>query len=89
MAGYPSSGTPLEAFTPDELGAYVDTHVVMALEAADMLTGSRDLAEDYVRDRLVAASDTWPDASSLAAERHRATFTRLRAMLAEADKGGV
>jgi len=68
---------PLPERTPDELGAFVDDHLVMALSAADLLHGHRQYAEDYLRDRLVALSDEFRDANRLAAEGDRRRVARL------------
>lgn len=57
--------------------AQVDSHVLMALAAALELYGDRQLAEDYVRNRLVWASDTWPDVVELRAELSRQRVERL------------
>lgn len=70
---------PLSERTPDEVIDFADNHLLMALEAADWLQPDRQLAEDYVRDRLVALSDTYPEAVGLAAENRRRTMARLTA----------
>lgn len=62
---------PLSYRTPEQVAEYVDDHLIIALAAADYLLGSRDTAEDHVRDRLAALSDTFPNPESLAAEERR------------------
>lgn len=75
--------------TPEEIAEYVDTHILMALNGADLLNGgthgrARQAAEDYLRDRLVALSDTYPTRIEVAAENARRTSARLIALLSEA-----
>lgn len=72
---------PLAQRTPDEIGAYADDHLIMALAAAEHLTSDRQTAEDYVRDRLVAISDSWPTHDDLVTEETRRRMTRLRDVL--------
>lgn len=87
MAEQPDITTPLEQFTPDQLGAYVDDHLVMALRAAAVLYTNldprtdRQLAEDYLRDRLVAISDSYPTLPELATTEARRKMDRLRRSL--------
>jgi hypothetical protein len=60
---------PLTQRTPDQTAAYADDHLIMALEACDLIHVTRQDAEDYLRDRLAAISDTWPTADELTRER--------------------
>lgn len=78
------SNLPLEQRTPDDLGHYLDNHVVMALRAADILSSDRQTAEDLVRDRLVALSDTFQSPEELWTEERRRVRERLLNMLKEA-----
>lgn len=68
----------------DELMEFIDGHVIMALVAAERTHGERQAAEDYLRDRLVALSDSWPDSAALAAEDSRRRMERLRRSVADA-----
>ncbi len=75
----PDPTRPLRERTPDELGEYVDDHLLMALNAADMLhPGDRQSAEDYLRDRIAAISDSWPDSNALEGEERTRRLARLR-----------
>lgn len=74
--------------TPDELGEFVDDHLIMALLASDHLHPlDRQQAEDYLRDRLVAIADTWTTPGALTDEDGRRRMGRLRAMLTSHDGG--
>lgn len=69
---------PMSEWTDAQVRGYVDNHVVMALQGAEQIMfGDRQRAEDYVRDRLVAVSDTFPDADALDRERRRASSERI------------
>lgn len=81
----PDPTRSLDERTPDELGEYLDDHLLMALDAAERLHPDRQDAEDYVRDRLVALSDTFATAPEVRAEERRRRMDRLRAMLQSAD----
>lgn len=84
----PDPTRPLSERTPDEIGEYVDDHIVTALNAADLLHhGARFTAEDFIRDRLIAISDSWPDQNDLAAEEARRRGARLRAIIFPDEKG--
>jgi len=72
----------LDERTPDELSAYLDDHLLMALDAAQRIHAAQQDAEDYLRDRLVALSDTYPDHHAVQAEVSRRQMARLRDMLA-------
>lgn len=60
---------------------YVDDHVVMALAHAARLGMDRDGAEDYVRNRLVAISDSFPSADDLEREHSRRKLDRVMKLL--------
>lgn len=69
---------PLRERTPEQVADYLDSHLIMALNAADHLHhGDRQEAEDYVRNRLVALSDSWPEPLALEAEDSRRRMNRL------------
>lgn len=72
---------------PDSLRLYVDAHVLMALRGAEKLGMDRDAAEDYVRDRLVAVSDSFPSAEELEAEDSRRKIARLSSLIYDEPKG--
>lgn len=69
---------PLSERTPDQIADFVDDHLLTALGAAEHIQPDRQTAEDYVRDRLVALSDSFPDRVRLEAETHRRRMDRLR-----------
>lgn len=68
---------PLAERTPEQIAQYVDDHIIMALVGAEYLHPDRDTAEDYVRDRLVAMSDSWPERKPLESEDSRRRMSRL------------
>lgn len=69
---------PLAERTPEQVAAYVDDHLVMALDAAAYLfPGDRQQQEDYTRDRLVWASDSWETDDTLRREERRRRLDRL------------
>lgn len=67
-----------DEMSPLELTEFIDGHVIMALVAAERTQGERQAAEDYLRDRLVALSDSWPDSAALVTEDSRRRMERLR-----------
>lgn len=84
----PPTETPLTQFTPAQLSQFIDSHLIMALVAGDTLyAGDRQQAEDYLRDRLVAVSDSWDTPAALEAEhRHRRDQRIMRMLLSEAGR---
>lgn len=72
---------PIRERTPEQLGEFIDDHLIMALTGADLLNGARQDAEDYIRDRLVALSDSWDTPEELTAEDARRRMARLRASI--------
>ena len=73
---------PLEERTTDELVEFLDSHILWALEAAGRLVFDAQLAEDLVRDRLVAIADEHTTMVSIRAENKRRQHARLSAFLA-------
>lgn len=73
---------PLSERTQEELFEFVDDHLILALQAADLVCGDRQVAEDYVRNRLVAISDSY-DKATLAGESSRRRMARLRQALSQ------
>lgn len=74
---------PLIERTPDELGEFLDDHLLMAFEAAHMLTDAPFSAEDLIRNRLVALADTYTDRAAVAQENSNRRTGRLLAALQE------
>lgn len=72
---------PLAERSMDQVSAYVDDHLIMALVGAHALGHDRQTAEDYLRDRLAAISDTWQTAQELEREEARRRSDRLRRVL--------
>lgn len=79
----PDPTRSLDERSQDELSAYVDDHLLMALDAAERLHPDRQDAEDYLRNRLVALSDTFTDVASVRTEERRRRMDRLRQRLSE------
>lgn len=96
----PDPTRPLADRTREEVAAYVDDHLIMALMAAESLhaddgtsldlkdprhprtlTVRRGRAEDLLRARIRALSDSWPQPGELAQEDTRRRTGRLGAML--------
>ena len=72
---------PLYERSQDQIGEFIDEHIISALNAAHWLYpigDSRAEAEDYVRNRLVALSDSWNTRESLSAEESRLRLARIR-----------
>lgn len=68
---------PLTERTPEQIAEFIDNHIIMALDAAAYLHPERQDAEDYLRDRLVAVSDTWTTTEALRQEDRRRRTDRL------------
>jgi hypothetical protein len=78
----PSMDVPLSEYTAEQLSFFIDDHIIMALVAGDTLyAGERYSAEDYLRDRLVAISDSWDTTEGLEAEHNRRRNHRMMNML--------
>lgn len=60
-----------------ELLAFVDDHLLMALIASERLSYSRQAGEDYLRDRIVAVSDSFPTLEAAEKEDSRRRMLRL------------
>lgn len=75
----PDPTRPLSQRSPDELLDLLDHSLLLSLEAAEYVSSDRQQAEDLIRDRLVALSDTYTTPASVKAERARRTRERLLA----------
>jgi hypothetical protein len=73
----------LDQRTPDEIGEYLDDHLLMAMEAAYALGNPPFAVEDLIRDRLVALADTYTDEAAVHTESRRRTNNRLRDLLSQ------
>ena len=72
---------PLNVRTPDEIGVYLDDHLLLAMEAAYLLTDAPFAMEDLIRDRLVALADTYTDYDQVSRESSRRRNVRMLAVL--------
>lgn len=68
---------PLRERTPEQVAAFMEDHLIMALVGADHLTGDRAAAVVMLLARFAAVKGSWPDPEALAAEDSRRRFARL------------
>lgn len=76
----------MSAGDPIPTAEAVDRHIVLALHIAESMGMSRDDAEYYVRNRLVAISDAFPSPEELSSEKSRRVLALLQKTVLESEK---